>query len=248
MQWSFEEESPGRDARGFGFESGGSRRLRVRRRQHGADQRRPSLCRSRPSRVLLPGVLGPSRRRRCTTRPASWSWLGRPPRRRNCCREGEVLGIYKNNSDGKGNSYGAHENYLVPRAIPFGDIVSALTTFFVTRQIITGAGKVGSGERAPRRAVPDHAAGGLLRGGGRPRNDAQAADHQHPRRTARRPREVSTAPRHHRRRQPLGGADVREAGGHRVCSWPPSTTVHFPTGSNSIIRWRRAGRSATTSI
>jgi Pup amidohydrolase len=54
-----------------------------------------------------------------------------------------ALSIYKNNSDGKGNSYGTHENYLVDRAVPFGDIVRDLTPFFVTRQIFTGAGKVG---------------------------------------------------------------------------------------------------------
>src|SRR5437879_67514 len=36
-----------------------------------------------------------------------------------------ALAIYKNNSDGKGNSYGTHENYLVDRATPFGDIVRA---------------------------------------------------------------------------------------------------------------------------
>jgi proteasome accessory factor A len=53
------------------------------------------------------------------------------------------LSIYKNNSDGKGNSYGTHENYLVDRATPFADIVRDLTPFFVTRQIFTGAGKVG---------------------------------------------------------------------------------------------------------
>jgi proteasome accessory factor A len=54
-----------------------------------------------------------------------------------------ALSIYKNNSDGKGNSYGTHENYLVDRATPFGDIVRDLTPFFVTRQVFTGAGKVG---------------------------------------------------------------------------------------------------------
>ena len=54
------------------------------------------------------------------------------------------LSIYKNNSDGKGNSYGTHENYLVDRATPFGDIVRDLTPFFVTRQVFSGAGKVGS--------------------------------------------------------------------------------------------------------
>lgn len=58
--------------------------------------------------------------------------------------EGEELVIYKNNSDGKGNSYGCHENYLVDRATPFGKIVMHATTHFVTRQIFVGSGKVGS--------------------------------------------------------------------------------------------------------
>ncbi|MCY4457680.1 MAG: depupylase/deamidase Dop [Acidimicrobiaceae bacterium] len=52
--------------------------------------------------------------------------------------------LYKNNSDGKGNSYGCHENYLVDRATPFGQIVAHCTSHFVTRQIFCGAGKVGS--------------------------------------------------------------------------------------------------------
>ncbi|MEA2551479.1 MAG: Pup amidohydrolase [Actinomycetota bacterium] len=55
-----------------------------------------------------------------------------------------VLSIYKNNSDGKGNSYGTHENYLVDRATPFSDIVRDLTPFFVSRIIYTGAGKLGA--------------------------------------------------------------------------------------------------------
>src|SRR3984957_6356980 len=33
--------------------------------------------------------------------------------------DGSRVVIYKNNSDGKGNSYGAHENYLMDRAAPF---------------------------------------------------------------------------------------------------------------------------------
>jgi proteasome accessory factor PafA2 len=57
---------------------------------------------------------------------------------------GPNLQIYKNNSDGKGNSYGTHENYLVDRALPFGDIVRDLTPFFVSRQVFTGAGKLGA--------------------------------------------------------------------------------------------------------
>ncbi len=59
-------------------------------------------------------------------------------------RDGSRLVIYKNNSDGKGNSYGAHENYLMDRAAPFTRIVSGITPHFVTRQIFAGAGKVGA--------------------------------------------------------------------------------------------------------
>ena len=52
--------------------------------------------------------------------------------------------LYKNNSDGKGNSYGYHENYLVSRAVPFERITQVLTPFFVTRSIYAGSGKVGA--------------------------------------------------------------------------------------------------------
>jgi len=58
--------------------------------------------------------------------------------------DGSRLVIYKNNSDGKGNSYGAHENYLMDRAAPFNRIVAGVTPHFVTRQIFAGSGKVGS--------------------------------------------------------------------------------------------------------
>ncbi len=56
--------------------------------------------------------------------------------------------LYKNNTDGKGNSYGYHENYLVARSVPFAQLVSRLVPFFVTRQIYAGAGKVGAENRA----------------------------------------------------------------------------------------------------
>jgi proteasome accessory factor A len=58
--------------------------------------------------------------------------------------EGQEIVVYKNNSDGKGNSYGCHENYLVARHVPFGRIVNHVMPHFITRQIFTGAGKVGS--------------------------------------------------------------------------------------------------------
>jgi proteasome accessory factor A len=57
---------------------------------------------------------------------------------------GQRIAVYKNNSDGKGNSYGTHENYLVDRAVPFASIVRDLTPFFVSRQIFCGAGKLGT--------------------------------------------------------------------------------------------------------
>jgi Pup amidohydrolase len=53
--------------------------------------------------------------------------------------------LYKNNTDNKGVTYGFHENYLMPRSTPFADIVRYLTPFFVTRQVMCGAGRVGMG-------------------------------------------------------------------------------------------------------
>ncbi len=58
--------------------------------------------------------------------------------------EGQSIVVYKNNSDRKGNSYGTHENYLMDRSVPFSRIAHLITPHFVTRQIYTGAGKVGT--------------------------------------------------------------------------------------------------------
>ena len=57
---------------------------------------------------------------------------------------GRTVVVYKNNSDGKGQSYGCHENYLVDRSVPFASLAKAATSHFVSRQIFCGAGKVGS--------------------------------------------------------------------------------------------------------
>jgi proteasome accessory factor A len=54
-----------------------------------------------------------------------------------------AVNLYKNNTDNKGASYGTHENYLMRRETPFSDIVKYLTPFFVSRQVICGAGRVG---------------------------------------------------------------------------------------------------------
>ncbi|ANC30348.1 Depupylase [Isoptericola dokdonensis DS-3] len=58
--------------------------------------------------------------------------------------DAEVV-LYKNNVDGKGASYGTHENFLVDRRLSFGTLVDVLTPFLVTRQVFTGSGRVGLG-------------------------------------------------------------------------------------------------------
>lgn len=56
-----------------------------------------------------------------------------------------TLRLYKNNVDGKGASYGTHDNYLLNRAVPFAQVVSGLLPFLVARPLICGAGRVGLG-------------------------------------------------------------------------------------------------------
>ncbi|HAX82876.1 MAG TPA: proteasome accessory factor PafA2 [Actinobacteria bacterium] len=148
IQWSFDEESPGRDARGFGYEPpptadyesglvnvvlGNGARFYV---DHAhpeystpecVDARQAALHDKAGELVMARAVL------------AATPLLG----------AGQRLFVFKNNSDGKGNSYGSHENYLVPRAVPFSDLVRHLTGFFVSRQIFTGAGKVGGENGRP---------------------------------------------------------------------------------------------------
>ncbi len=112
------------------------------------------------------------------------------------------VNLYKNNADGKGQSYGTHENYLMPRRTPFPDIVPR------PHPVLRDA--PGRLRRRPGRArgrqpgsrLPDLPARRLLRDRGRARDHAQAPDHQHPRRAARRRRPLPAPARHHRRRQP----------------------------------------------
>ena len=148
VQWSFEEESPGRDARGFGFESGGAGDY-----ESGV----VNVVLSNGARLYVDHAHPEYSSPECANarQAALYDKAGEVVMARAAeaaqmlVREDEVIGIYKNNSDGKGNSYGFHENYLVPRSIAFGDIVSAVTTFFVTRQVFTGAGKVGAENGRP---------------------------------------------------------------------------------------------------
>lgn len=60
------------------------------------------------------------------------------------------LKFYKNNVDGKGQSYGSHENYQYSRKTDFARLTQALIPFFVTRQVIIGAGRMGIGQESER--------------------------------------------------------------------------------------------------
>ncbi len=68
----------------------------------------------------------------------------RAAERRNLALGGPHLRLYKNNTDFHGHSYGCHDNYLVSRAVPFPNLVAGLIPFLVSRQVIAGAGKVGT--------------------------------------------------------------------------------------------------------
>ena len=48
--------------------------------------------------------------------------------------------LFKNNTDSAGNSYGSHENYLIPRRLEFSRLADILIPFLVTRQLLVGAG------------------------------------------------------------------------------------------------------------
>jgi proteasome accessory factor A len=54
---------------------------------------------------------------------------------------GDTVRLYKNNTDFRGHSYGCHENYLLPRSLPWAQLAQGVQAFLVTRQIFAGAGK-----------------------------------------------------------------------------------------------------------
>ncbi|MDO5728945.1 MAG: proteasome accessory factor PafA2 family protein [Actinomycetaceae bacterium] len=58
------------------------------------------------------------------------------------CGTGGKIHLFRNNEDFEGHSFGCHENYLLRRRSNFRQVVDALVSFFVTRQILTGAGHI----------------------------------------------------------------------------------------------------------
>ena len=208
-------------------------------------QRRPALRRPRPPGVLQPRGHQPARRRALGQGRRAGHARGGAPGGRACPGVNAPINLYKNNTDNKGASYGAHENYLCHRATPFASLVRHLVPFFVTRQVICGAGRVGLGQDGRTAGLPDLPARRLLRGRGRAGDHPQAADRQHPRRAARRRRPLPPAARDHRRRQPVRDLDLPQGGhdgagaGHDRGQLPGRRPGHRPAGARAARRLPR---------
>ncbi|GAA2120584.1 depupylase/deamidase Dop [Nocardioides bigeumensis] len=148
-RWDFEEESPLRDARGFDM----SRQIADPTQLTDEDLGLANVILTNGARLYVdhahPEYSTPE-----VTTPLDivrWDKAGEQVMLDAAIRAGQVPGalplvLYKNNTDNKGASYGAHENYLMRRSTPFGDIVRHLTPFFVSRQVVCGAGRVGIGQ------------------------------------------------------------------------------------------------------
>ena len=228
-RWDFEEESPLRDARGFDM----SRQIADPTQLTDEDLGLANVILTNGARLYVdhahPEYSTPE-----VTTPLDivrWDKAGEQVMLDAAIRAGQVPGaaplvLYKNNTDNKGASYGAHENYLMRRSTPFGDIVRHLTPFFVSRQVVCGAGPGRHRAGRPGARLPGQPARRLLRGRGRARDHAQAPDHQHPRRAARRPRALPAPPRDHRRRQPGRGVDVPQARHDRAGARDDRGPVH----------------------
>jgi proteasome accessory factor PafA2 len=147
-RWDFEEESPLRDARGFDM----SRESADPTQLTDEDLGLANVILTNGARLYVDHAHPEFSTPECTN-PRDvvvWDKAGEVVMQ-DACRFAAVPGaapivLYKNNTDNKGASYGAHENYLMRRSTPFGEIVRHLTPFFVSRQVVTGAGRVGRGQ------------------------------------------------------------------------------------------------------
>lgn len=142
IDWDYEHERPGSDARGFSLDTELYPEVEyhlvnavlTNGARYYVDHAHPEIstpeCRT-PSEVVVFDRAAEEIVRR--SMQLVTPYLG----------DGSSIVLYKNNSDGKGNSYGCHENYLLAREVPFGRLAAQITSHFVSRQIFTGAGKVG---------------------------------------------------------------------------------------------------------
>ncbi len=145
--WDYADEAPLRDARGFEMGRGVADPSQL------TDEEDPTLANvvlTNGARLYVdhahpeyssPEVTSP--RAAITFDRAGEAIMAESVRRLSHVPPG--VNLYKNNTDGKGQSYGTHENYLMRRETPFTDIVRHLVPFFVARQVMTGSGRVGIG-------------------------------------------------------------------------------------------------------
>src|SRR6202000_251041 len=148
-RWDFEEENPLRDARGFDL----ARETPDATQLTDEDIGLANVILTNGARLYVdhahPEYSAPE-----VTNPRDavlWDKAGERIMAEAAERAAQLPGaqpihLYKNNTDNKGASYGTHENYLMRRETALADIVRHLTPFFVSRQVVTGAGRVGVGQ------------------------------------------------------------------------------------------------------
>ena len=142
--WDYENENPLRDARGFEVEG--------EREWPGPEYNRAlNKLLANAGRLYVDGAHPEYSTPECSTARELVAYeragelvVAKCLEAMNRTTEGNECVLYKNNSDGKGNSYGYHENYLMNRSVPFDVILQGLLPFFVSRPIFAGAGKVGA--------------------------------------------------------------------------------------------------------
>src|ERR1700752_273725 len=121
VEWDFEDETPGRDARGFAREGASPPEVETHLvnavltngARYYVDHAHPEMSTPEcadPLEAVLYDKAGEMVLQRSMAAAAKM------------LPEGQSIVVYKNNSDRKGNSYWTHENYLMDRAVPFARI------------------------------------------------------------------------------------------------------------------------------
>jgi proteasome accessory factor A len=153
-RWDFEEENPLRDARGFDL----SRDLADPGLLTDEDVGLANVVLTNGARLYVDHAHPEYSTPEVTDPRAAVVWdkagelvIAEAGELASATHESTIV-LYKNNTDGKGASYGTHENYLMSRSTPFSRIVEHLTPFFVSRPVVTGAGRVGVGQETRRHA------------------------------------------------------------------------------------------------
>ncbi|MFZ0049441.1 MAG: depupylase/deamidase Dop, partial [Streptosporangiaceae bacterium] len=147
-RWDFEEENPLRDARGFDLAAEAADSSQLTDEDLGL----ANVILTNGARLYVDHAHPEYSAPECTNPLDAVIWdkagervMAEAAAKAAATPGGPAIQLYKNNTDNKGVSYGCHENYLMNRATPFADIVRHLTPFFVSRQVVCGAGRVGRG-------------------------------------------------------------------------------------------------------